>query len=110
MCVFDRWAIEFACIYLNGPSKMKVKVIQSCPTLCDPIPYSPWNSRGQNTEVGSLSLLQVIFITQGSNPCLPHCSWILYQLNHKGSPKRNMAVPGSFNFLLYMRSTLEKTC
>ena len=29
--------------------------------------YSPWNSPGQNTGVGSLSLLQGIFPTQGSN-------------------------------------------
>ena len=34
--------------------------------------YSPWNSPGQNTEVGSLSLLQGIFQTQGLNPGLPH--------------------------------------
>jgi len=49
--------------------------------------YSPWNSAGQNTGVGSLSLLQGIFPTQGSNPGLPHCRWILYQLSHKGSPR-----------------------
>ena len=49
--------------------------------------YSPWNSPGQNTEVGSLSLLQGIFPTQGSNPGLLHCRWILYQLSHKGSPR-----------------------
>ena len=49
--------------------------------------YSPWNSPGQNTGVGSLSLLQGIFLTQGLNPGLPHCRWILYQLSHKGSPK-----------------------
>ena len=35
--------------------------------------YSPWNSPGQNTGVGSLSLLQGIVPTQGSNPGLPHC-------------------------------------
>ena len=46
---------------------------------------SPWDSPGQNTGVGSLSLLQGIFPTQGSNPGLPHCRWILYQLSHKGS-------------------------
>ena len=34
---------------------MKVKVAQSCPTLCN---LSPWNSPGQNTGVSSLSLLQ----------------------------------------------------
>ena len=49
--------------------------------------YSPWNYPGQNTGVGSLSLLQGIFPTQGSNPGLLHCRWILYQLSHKGSPR-----------------------
>ena len=49
--------------------------------------YSSWNSPGQNTGVGSCSLLQGIFPTQGSNPGLPHCRWILYQLSHKGSPR-----------------------
>ena len=47
--------------------------------------YSPWNSPGQNTGVGSLSLLQGIFPTQGLNPGVPHCRRILYQLNHRGS-------------------------
>ena len=47
--------------------------------------HSPWNSPGQNTGVGSLSLLQGIFPTQGSNPGLPHCGRILYQLSHKGN-------------------------
>jgi len=36
---------------------------------------------------GSLSLLLGIFPTQGSNPELPHCGWILYQLSHQGSPR-----------------------
>ena len=52
--------------------------------------YSPWNSPGQNTGVGSLSLLQGIFPTQGSNlglPRLPHCRRFLYQLSHQGSPR-----------------------
>ena len=47
---------------------------------------SPWNSPGQNIGVGSLSLLQGIFPTEGSNPGLPHCRQILYQLSPKGSP------------------------
>ena len=46
--------------------------------------YSPWNSPGQNIGVGSLSLLQGIFRAQGSNPGLPYCRQILYQLSHKG--------------------------
>ena len=39
--------------------------------------YSSWNSPGQDTGVGSLSLLQGIFPTQESNPGLPHCRRIL---------------------------------
>ena len=69
---------------------VKGKVAQSCPTFCHPMDYTvhgiPWNSPGQNTGVGSLSLLQWIFPTQGSNPGLSHCRQILYQLSHKGSP------------------------
>ena len=49
--------------------------------------YHPWNSPGQNSGVGSLSLLQGIFPTQGSNPGLLHCRQILYQPSHKGSPE-----------------------
>ena len=49
--------------------------------------HSPWNSPGQNTGVGSLSLLQGIFATQGSNAGVPHFGWILYQLSHKGNPR-----------------------
>ena len=48
---------------------------------------SPWNSPGQNTGVRSLSLLQGIFPTQGSNPGLPNSRRILYQLSYKGSPR-----------------------
>ena len=49
--------------------------------------HSPGNPPGQNTGVGSLFLLQGIFPTQGSNPGLPHCRCILYQLSHQGSLK-----------------------
>ena len=46
------------------------------------------NSPGQNTLVGSCSLLQWIFLTQGLNPVLLHCRWILYQLSYEGSTNR----------------------
>ena len=49
--------------------------------------YSPWNSPGQNAGMCSCSLLQGIFPTQGLNPGLPHCGWILYQLSHQESPR-----------------------
>ena len=54
--------------------------------------YGPWNSPGQNTGVG-LSLLQGIFPTQGSNPGLLHCMWILYYLSHKGNPVKTIILP-----------------
>ena len=66
-------------------------VIQSGPTLCDPMNPSPpgspvhGDSAGKNNGVGCHALLQGIFLTQGSNPDLPHCRWILYHLSHQGS-------------------------
>ena len=59
----------------------EVEVTQLCPTLCDPTDCTLWNSPGQNTGVGSLSLLQGIFPGQGSNPGLLPCRQILYQLS-----------------------------
>ena len=47
----------------------------------------PWESPGKNTGVGCHALLQGIFPTQGSNPDLPHCRWILYHLSPQGSPR-----------------------
>ena len=51
-------------------------------------PYSLWNSPGQNTGVGSLSFLQGIFPSQGSNQSLLHLRQIFYQLSSQGSPKQ----------------------
>ena len=48
--------------------------------------HMPQGNPGKNTGEGCHALLQEIFPTQGSNPDLPHCRWILYQLSHKGSP------------------------
>ena len=42
----------------------------------------------KSTGVGSLSLLQWIFLTQESNRGLLHCRWILYQLSYQGNPTR----------------------
>ena len=65
--------------------KVKVRVAQSCLTMCDPMDYSPWNSQGQNSGMDSHSSLQGIFPNQGSNPGFPHCRSILYQLSQKGN-------------------------
>ena len=80
---------------------MKVKVTQSCWTRQSLGLYSLWNSTGQNTGVGSLSLLQWIFPTQELNRGLLHCSQILYQLSGKQDPipksesRELLGVPGS---------------
>ena len=47
----------------------------------------PWNCPGKNTGVGCHALLQGIFPTQVSKPCLPHCRQILYHLSYPGSPE-----------------------
>ena len=64
---------------------------ESCSIMSDSLwphgLYSPWNSLGQNTGVGSLSLLQGTFPTQGSNLGLPH-----YQLSHKGIVNKNVNI------------------
>ena len=80
---------------------------ESCSVVSDSLwphgLYSPWNSPGQNTGVGSLSLLQGIFPTQGSNPGLPHCRWFLYQ--PQGKPK-NTGV-GSLSLIQQIFPTEE---
>ena len=78
---------------------MKVLVVQSCPTLCNPVGDSPpaglqptrllhpWDFPGKNIGVGCQSLLQGIFLSQGSNLGFLHCRWVLNCLSHQGSPK-----------------------
>ena len=82
------FSIVAAPIYIPANSvqvkKVKVKVSQSCPTLCDPMDYSVQGIlQARILEWVALSLLQGIFPTQRSNPGLPHCRQILYQLSHK---------------------------
>ena len=134
---------DIALNYSDG--KMKVKVTQSCPTLCDPMetrgvsclaPLSFGESPGKKTEMGchallqgnlpnpgieprsstlqadssaeppgepkntgmgSLSLLQWIFLTQELNWGLLHCKWILYCLRHQGSPRMLECVAYPFS-------------
>ena len=69
-------------------------VTQSCPTLCDPMDCRPpgssvrRDSPGKKTGVVCHALLQGVFPTQGSNPDLTRCRWILYRLSHQESPRR----------------------
>ena len=52
----------------------------------------PWNSPGKNTRVGSHSLLQEIFPTQGLNPGLPHGRQIFYHLSHQMETSRTRCI------------------
>ena len=67
---------------INNSQDMKVKGTQSCPTLCNPMDY---------TVHGILQariLEWVVFpFSRVSNPGLPHCRQILYQLSHQGSSR-----------------------
>ena len=73
-------------LHLNCLWKMKVLVAQSCLTLCHSMDFQCFSCPGKNTGVGSHSLLQSIFPTQGSNPGLLHCRQTLYHPSHQGSP------------------------
>ena len=63
-----------------------LRVTQLCPILFDPV-LCLWDSPGKNPGVGNHSLLQGIFLAQGSNPGFLHCRQILYCLSHQESPK-----------------------
>ena len=119
-----------------GMIKVKVKVAQSCPTLCIPMdcavhgilqarilewvafPFTGSSQPGDRTQVlpvqaeilpteppgkpkntvmGSLSLLQGIFLTQELNRDLLHCRQILYHFSHQESPRILEWVAYSFS-------------
>ena len=67
-----------------------------------------WNSPSKNTEMGSHSLFQEIFPTQGSNPGLLPCRQILYHLSHLGSHfkncKRNIHIENSKSQLVVLKA------
>ena len=89
--------------------EVKVKVAQSCPTLCDPTDYTvpgflqarilEWKEKKKKRilEWVACSLLQGIFPTQESNPGLPHYRWILYQLSYQGSPELKWMGMSKYN-------------
>ena len=69
---------------------------ESCSVVSDSLQphglYTPWNSPGQDTGVGSFSPLQGIFPTQGSNPHLLHFKWLLYYWATKESGSESCSV------------------
>ena len=78
--------------------KVKVKIAQSCPTLCDPMDHTVHGIlQARILEWVAFPFSKVIFPIQGLNPGLPHCRRILYQLSHKGNPRILEWVTYSFS-------------
>ena len=88
---FSEAKLSGTVFFWNARWGIQVKGSESHSVMSDSLrPHglcSPLNFPDQNTEMGSLSLLQGISPTQGSNPGLPHCRWILYKLSHERSPR-----------------------
>ena len=74
----------FSCVHVLSCFS-RVRLFATLWTLWTARLFCSWNSPGKNTGVGSQSLLQGIFLTQGSNLGLPHCRQILYPLSHQRS-------------------------
>ena len=95
------YCLQFDFKQVNWPLKQTIQYLLCCAVLGrSVVSNSLWphvhdppgsfvhgDSPGKNNEVGCHALLQGIFPTQGSNPGLPHCRWILYCLSHQGSPR-----------------------
>ena len=84
VCVCVRVCVH-TCVCSVMSSSLQPYGLRPARLLC------PWNLPGKNTGVGCHFLLQSIFQTQGSNPCLSHLlHWQAdsLPLSHLGSPKR----------------------
>ena len=83
--------------FLVSKPTVKLNVAPSSLILCQ----APLSMRvsGKNAAVSRHSLLQGIFLTQGSNPGLLHCRQILYRLSHQGS-HRPSVEPDPLSFFL----------
>ena len=82
--------------------KVKVKVAQLCWALCEP---TYCNLPGSSVHgILQTRILEWIFPSQRSNPCLPQCRQILYHLCHQGSPRilEWVAYPFFLFFIFYI--------
>ena len=97
--------------YIQKQDQHELNIKEMCAVLCCSVVFKslwpPWtvahqtdssvhgDSPGKNKGVGYHSLLQGIFPTQGLNPGLPHCRWILYHPSHQETYLgRYFRVPG----------------
>ena len=100
----DEWIHRIWHIHTRGCCAVLNQLL--CPTLCNPMGCSPpdssvhGDSPGKSTGVGCHALLQEVFPTQGSNPGLLPCRWILYHLSHQGSLYKGRSLSDSRNEVL----------
>ena len=95
--------------FSRGSSQPRERTQVSC--IADGfLPAKP-QVKPKNTGIGSLSLLQQIFLTQESNRGLLHCRQILYQLSHQGSPQLLMQLPYQVfaSLLVFFNNNSKKT-
>ena len=104
LCQCDKLGAKVIAMKSAGPlaaPKVRWKSLSCVRLFATPTdfgpPYSPWNSPGQNTRVGSLSLLQGIVPTQGSKPRSPTLQSDSLPAEPQGKPK-NTGV-GSLSLL-----------
>ena len=102
MCCVASTSESESVSYSVGSDPLQFHGLQPTRLLC------PWNSPGKNTGVGSHSLLQGIFLTQGLNVGLPHCRQILYHLSNQGSPQTKRQK-SNVSFLISLTSHREKS-
>ena len=105
---FTRGPLRVDCPASNNAMLCYAKSLQLCLTLCDPIDGSHQAPLflGFSRQEYCHALLQGIFPTQESNPCLLylfHCRWILYPLSHLGSP----CLVQSYNKMITMYPSKE---
>ena len=86
---FTNWAIREAHISLKWKWKVKVKSLSRVQLFATPWTVESMEFSRLEYWSGSLSLLLELVPTQGLNPGVPHCRWILYHLSHQGSPNRH---------------------
>ena len=93
--------------------------VLSCSVMsdsCDPMDCSPpgpsvlGDSPGKNTGVCCHAVLQGIFPTQGMNPGLLHCRWILYWLSHQGSPRDDYGITQRAPVMTEAGPCIDKFC
>ena len=95
--ILERVAFPFSRDLSNPGIKPRSPTLQA-----DSLPAEP-QGKPKNTGVGSLFLLQWIFLTQESNQGLLHCRWILYQLSYEGSNPPKQALIHNITTLVMYR-------